>query len=493
MDSNPKLYELNTAIFLRRLSAKYGRKVTLGNVPSEEWQSLAHRGFNAVWLMGVWQRSVAGRNKALCHADLCQEYNRVLPGWTEKDIGGSPYAICGYNIDPSLGEAGDLARLKSDVNRHGLSLILDFIPNHFACDHAWTLQHPDWFVHAGKNDIQAHPDWFFPAGPGIYIAHGRDPYWGPWTDTAQVNFFSPAMRQAMIGELLRVAEVADGARCDVAMLSLNDVFTWVWADYIKHIPRPQTEFWTDAIGRVKKEHPGFLFIAEAYWGYERKLLELGFDFTYDKALYDRLRDSSARDIRAYLATDEAYHRRAVHFIENHDEGRAAAVFGNGRALAAAAVIATIPGMWLCHDGQLEGYHVHLPVQLTREPQEETACEVVQFYAKLLPACQSTALRYGDWQLLDVRRGGEGNDSSENILAWLWLKDGHESVVAINYSTETARGWVHLPSALSGMKDTALQDNLGGPGAAVVTRDGIGPGIYLELVPYEVRILSACPG
>ncbi len=493
MVTNPKLYEINTAIFLRRLSAKYGRRVTLGNVPFEEWQALARRGFNAVWLMGVWQRSAAGRSKALCHTGLCQEYDRVLPGWTEKDVGGSPYAICSYTIDPSLGEAGDLARLKSEVNRHGMALILDFIPNHFACDHAWTLQHPDWFVHAGKNELQAHPDWFFPAGPGIYIAHGRDPYWGPWTDTSQVNFFSPGMRQAMTGELLRVAEVADGVRCDVAMLGLNDVFAWVWGDYIKRIPRPQTEFWTDAIKRVKKEHPGFLFIAEAYWGYERKLQELGFDFTYDKALYDRLRDSPARDIRAYLATDEAYHHCAVHFIENHDEARAATAFGNGRALAAAAVVATIPGIWLCHDGQLEGCRTHLPVQLVREPQEEAVCEVVQFYEKLLPACQSSALRSGDWTLLDVGRGGEGKDNSGNILAWLRRKDTQASIIVINYAAEAAQVWVQLPSVPSSLKGTALQDSLGGPGATIVTRDGDGPGIYLELAPYEVRILSAISG
>ena len=185
---------------------------------------------------------------------------------------------------------------------------------------------PSSAIHPGEEaDARAHPDAFFSPDRGVYLAHGRDPNFPPWTDTAQLNFYSTDLRQALIKELLRIAEVADGVRCDMAMLALNDVFGGVWGK-LANYPKPDTEFWAEAITQVKQRRPDFLFLAEAYWGLEKQLQQLGFDFTYDKVFYDRLRFSNARDIREHLMTDGPYQQRSVHFIENHDEERAVTRF-----------------------------------------------------------------------------------------------------------------------------------------------------------------------
>ena len=343
MRLHPHLYEANALILLRRLSRKYGRKLTLSTVPEPEWQRLAQLGFDLLWLMGVWRRSPASRQIARSHPGLCQEYDNALPGWVEQDVVGSPYAVHSYTLDPALGQETDLPELKARLNRQGLGLVLDFVPNHLARDHPWTLSHSDRFVQGSEEDVRDYPEWFFPTDRDVHLAHGRDPYFPPWTDTVQVNFFSSDLREALVGELLSIAQVADGVRCDMAMLGLNSVFERAWGSVIWSYPRPGMEFWPDAIERVRQQHPAFLFLAEAYWGLEGELQEMGFDFTYDKALYDHLRYSSPSDIRRHLEIIGPSQRRWARFIENHDETRALAALGEDRSLAAAVVLGTIPG------------------------------------------------------------------------------------------------------------------------------------------------------
>ena len=102
---------------------------------------------------------------------------------------------------------------------------------------------------------------------------------------------------------------------------------------------------------------------------EYTLQQQGFDYCYDKRLYDRLAHEDAAAVRGHLQADLAYQARLLRFIENHDEPRAAPTFGP-RARAAAVVMSTIPGARLYHDGQLDGYRTHIPVFLTRGPVEE---------------------------------------------------------------------------------------------------------------------------
>jgi glycosidase len=487
------MFEINARVFVRRLSEKYGRPVTLGTVPDDEWKDIARRGFDLVWAMGVWQRSPVARLKALSDAGLRREYDRALPGWTDEDVMGSPYAVYGYTLDAGLGDKGDLAELKSSLNREGLGLVVDFVPNHLALDHPWTLSHPGRFVQGSESDARDHPDWFFSPGGRIHLAHGRDPNFPPWSDTVQVNFYSKDLRQAFVDELVRIAGVADGVRCDMAMLALNRVFGDVWGHVVHSSAPPEAEFWAEAIGQVKRQRPGFLFLAEAYWGLEDELRTLGFDFAYDKSLYDRLRSSPAGEVRGYLEGDGRDGGRTVRFIENHDEPRAAAAFGPERSRAAAVVLGTVPGLRLFHDGQFEGRRIRLPVQLAREPREDDVPGLSQFYDRLLAICGRQVFHEGEWSVVPAGPAWEGNGSHDSLLAWTWRTPAELKAVAVNYSPSQAQGRLWIPQMPEDAGSIRLTDELGD---TTWIRDGgdlRGQGLYVDLGPWQAHILDIAAG
>ena len=100
---HPHLYEINTWVWLEQLSAKHGRAIHLGDVPDAEWDAIAKRGFDVVWLMGVWKRSPESRRITLEDPANFQRYDRALPGWKLDDVIGSPYAVTAYVPDPRIG------------------------------------------------------------------------------------------------------------------------------------------------------------------------------------------------------------------------------------------------------------------------------------------------------------------------------------------------------------------------------------------------------
>ncbi len=488
MRKNPTLYEINTRIFMQRLSAKYGRPLTLVTVPREEWGTVVSKGFDFIWLMGVWQRSRASREEALNNDVLRQRYDIVLPGWSDGDIDGSPYAIAEYTLDSGLGAPGDVTRLKAQLNSLGVRLILDFVPNHLARDHRWTGTHPEWFVRGEQKDVCVHPERYFSPDGKIYLAHGRDPYFSSWADTVQLNFFSEESRQAMINELRYIAEVADGVRCDMAMLALNSVFQQVWGDVVKEKPLKE-EFWTEAIVQVKQEHPEFLFLAEAYWGRGPELQKLGFDFTYDKTLYDKLVSAASPEIGDYLKENDINLNRSVHFIENHDESRAAAVFGKEKSLAAAVIMATVPGMRLFHDGQLEGRKLHLPVQMVRAPEEVEDVAIKKFYRHLLEICQDSLFHDGEWIVLEPQEAWPGDEKYRNLLSWYWQQGEQVRLTVVNYSAEQAQCWLSLPFLAEREKDVIFHDLLSSISYPREIFELKNKGLYISLAPWQTHILE----
>lgn len=498
MRRHPHLYEANALIFLKRLSQKYNRPLTLGAIPDDEWRRLADMGFDLVWLMGVWQRSPGSCREALSVRELRQEYDYALPGWTEPDVTGSPYAVYSYTLDPALGEEDELKELKNRLNSHGIGLILDFVPNHFARDTPWTRTHPTRFVQGNAESARTHPGLFYapvslsnlsPDGRG-YFAHGKDPYFSPWSDTVQVDIFSQDMREAMTQELLKVAEVSDGVRCDMAMLALNEIFEKTWGLALAGQRKPQTEFWQEAIGRVRQRYPDFLFIAESYWGLERRLQELGFDFTYDKELYDVLVSAGAHEIKDRLLEDGDYQGRLVRFIENHDEARAVTAFGRDRSRAAAVIMATVPGLRFFHDGQLEGRRIRLPIQLGREPLEPIDQPVASFYQCLLAYCNGPVFHKGEWSPLATGRAWDGNQSYGNLLAWSWRHDSQLAVVAVNYSSGHAQGRIKIPGLPSSDGHIEFIDKLHGVRYVRDLSELRDPGLYVDLGPWNAHLLSS---
>ncbi|MBZ0166699.1 MAG: alpha-amylase, partial [Candidatus Omnitrophica bacterium] len=367
---SPYLYEINTMLFLTRRGKKPHEPLPLAKLEGDFFSGLRNNGFGYVWMMGMWERSAAARQEALDLPELQKEYARALGPWTADDVPGSPYAVHRYKPDPRFGKWKDLKRFKERLNGLGLRLILDFVPNHTAVEHPWVEERPECYVRVSRQQRDAlNPQHFHEISPGRYAAHGRDPHLEPWTDTLQLNYADPETREVLMQELERIALYCDGLRCDMAMLVVNRVFQQTWGHLIDQ-PLPPEEFWVEAIARIKGQYPDFVFIAESYWSMEWELQQMGFDYTYDKVLYDRLVSSTAEDVQGHLQADMEYQNRSLRFIENHDEPRVLSVMDEGQARAAAVVAMTVPGLKLVFDGQSDGLTVKLPVQLSRDPEEE---------------------------------------------------------------------------------------------------------------------------
>jgi hypothetical protein len=370
--NHPLIYEINTWTWLGELSRRAGIPLTLATVPDEEWNRPASFGFDAVWLMGVWQRSPEGIRISMTNDELLSEFGQALPDFEVRDNVGSPYCVRGYPVDAHLGGAEALAVARSKLGDQGLRLILDFVPNHVAPDHPWVNEHPEYFIQASKEDREHNPRSFTAIADRIY-ACGRDPYFPAWADVLQRNAFNEGLRASVVETLMDIAAQCDAVRCDMAMLMTNSVFGKTWG--ARAGPRPELDYWPLVIPVVKERYPGFQFIAEAYWDMEWELQQQGFDYCYDKRLYDRLEHDGPESVRLHLCADLIYQKKLVRFIENHDEPRAAAVFGPQKRRAAAVAAFTVPGAGLIHEGQMEGWRVRLPVSLARRPKEPMDLEL----------------------------------------------------------------------------------------------------------------------
>jgi len=433
--NSPVVYEVNTWVWLYELSRETGRRITLSNVPQTELEGLADYGYDALWLAGVWERSDGARALDRQRSNLRARFREVLPNYTPEDVIGSPYAISNYQVDAEFGGDEELATFRERLEKLDLRLILDFVPNHFAFDHSWTREQPQRLVRGDQNALARESHNYFDAGGGAIFAYGRDPGVAGWPDTVQLDYRLEETRQAMAEILLTVAEKCDGVRCDMAMLVMHDVFLRTWGG---HFDRPGTEFWPSAIELVKNRYPNFLMLAEVYWDLEYQLQQQGFDYTYDKRLYDKLLAYDATSIRAHLRSESTYQRRLARFVENHDEERALTAFGPERSRAAAAVALTLAGMRIIHDGQLEGRRVKLPVHLRRRPQELLEPGLEPFYRKLLEALRHPVFHNGHWQLLEPREAWHGNASHLNFVAYMWALEEEYRLLVVNLSNEQSQ-------------------------------------------------------
>ena len=488
----PFIYQINTWVWLSTLSRDYNWPITLENVPDKILDELASYGVDAIWLMGVWSRSAAAKTSALKYA---AQYKSALPDLIYDDIIGSAYAIGAYQVDENLGGRRGLAAFRQRLQQRGLRLVLDFVPNHVALDHAWVRIHPEYLVLGTPRDMEKTPGNFFSArdatGRTIVVAHGRDPYFPGWIDTAQINIFHSGARQALLATLLDIASQCDGVRCDMAMLLVNDVFAHTWQNYVG--APPAAEFWPEIIPPVRLHYPHFAFIAEVYWDMEARLLELGFDYTYDKRLYDRLVGRRAREVRDHLQAALNFQERQVRFIENHDEQRAAETLGPRASQPAAVLVCTLPGAVLLHDGQLSGRRVKLPVQIGRQPYEPPNEDLKHFYLKLLAETRAPIYQTGDWRLFPVEPVAKDNLTHDNLIAYGWRRGADYRLIIVNLTDRQSQALVNLETWPEvKQRSWALNDVLNGH---QYLRQGDlvgGKGLYVDLWPFGAHIFHLDP-
>jgi hypothetical protein len=483
------LYQLNTRVYLTELGRRLGRAATLDDVPDEDLERWASLGFDWLWLLSVWRTGDAGRRISRSRPEWRHEFEETLPDLAEEDIGGSGFAITGYCVHPALGGDEALARLRERLRERGLRLMLDFVPNHTALDHPWVEHHPEYYVAGSELDLAREPQnytWARRRRGGVLLAHGRDPYFDGWPDTLQLDYSNPATQEAMTEELLKIAAQCDGVRCDMAMLVLPEVFERTWG----RVCRP---FWPVATARVKEAAPGFRFMAEVYWDLEWTLQQQGFDWAYDKRLYDRLRQGPARPVRDHFRAGLDYQDRLARFLENHDEPRAAATFSPGAHRAAAVLTFLSPGLRFFHAGQLEGFRKRISPHLVRGPVEPVDEDLAAFYDRLLAALRRPVVRDGTWRLLECVPAWEGNGSWDGFVAFAWQGPGGERlVVAVNQAPERGQCFVRLPFEDLFGRSWRLTDEIG---SAVHDRDGDdlqARGLFLDEPAWQASVYSLEP-
>jgi hypothetical protein len=482
----PSLYQINTRVWMTDLSLKLGRPATLDDIPDAELEKLADSGFDWVWFLSVWQTGKEGQRISRHNPEWRKEFQETLPDLDEEDIAGSGFAITRYAVSEQLGGDAALSRLRKRLRDRGLKLMLDFVPNHTAMDHEWVYDHTEFYIRGGQLNLENEPQNYTrirrEAGD-VILAHGRDPFFPGWPDTLQLNYGNPNLQEAMIGELIKIAGQCDGVRCDMAMLVLPDVFERTWGIRCRL-------FWPEAIRRVREAHPTFCFMAEVYWDLEWTLLQQGFDYTYDKRLYDRLKEGHAKSVREHFFAGLDYQGKMARFLENHDEPRAVATFPAGMHEAAAILTFLSPGLRFFHQGQFQGRKKRISPHLVRAPQESLNEVLERFYTKLLGIVCQPIFRSGNWQLLHCTQAWEGNQSHDSFVCFLWEGSSEDKIlVFVNYAGHFSQGYVQLAFDSLEHYQWCLHDLLSEceytyPGGELKAK-----GIYFDEAPWKTYVFS----
>jgi glycosidase len=493
---NPSLYQIDTRVWLGELGRQAHQPLTFECVGDDDLDRFAALGFDWLWPMGVWQTGLAGRGVSRTHPEWRKEFEATLPDLTEDDITGSPYAVQAYTVHSDFGGADALDRFRQRLRRRGMKLLLDFVPNHTALDHPWVWQHPEYYVPGDDGDLAREPQNYVRVetrhGPQV-LAHGRDPYFPGWPDTLQLNYRCAALRRAMVDQLASVAEKCDGVRFDMAMLLLPDVIGRTWGERSRPAdgsPPVDIPFWPEAIGEIRERFPDFLFMAEVYWDLEWVLQQQGFNYTYDKRLYDRLLSRSAESLRGHLQADLDFQRKSVRFLENHDERRAADAFPPDVHRAAAVIAFLVPGMRFFHEGQFKGRRKHVSIHLGRWPTEPVDKALEEFYMSLVEVVQEPLTRDGNWRMLDARSARDGDPTGKQPIAFLW--EGREQqrlLVVVNYGPSAAQAVVSLPVADLSGGQWLLRDRLGPARYERAGSELVGRGLYLDLPAWGYHVFE----
>ncbi|CEM12471.1 unnamed protein product [Vitrella brassicaformis CCMP3155] len=442
LPKHPTLFQVSARIITFELGHVLKRKATLEDIPDEYLDRISALGFDIFYLLGVWSTGQRSLEEARKHM------KKISPQTPQDHVCSSPFSVTGYDVHSDFGGNEALKTLRMRLGKRGMRLLVDFIPNHIAHDHPWVQDSPHFIFPGNDHLLHTQPQNFFKGHHGKIFAHGKDPYFDGWQDTCQLNYAEEALRRQQTEVLEKISTMADGVRCDMAMLVTTDIFRKTWGGLYHQATGRDLghfeEFWPKAIKSVKSKNPEFIFMAEVYWDMEFHLQKQGFDYCYDKRLFDRLKLREGNEARMHLHADLGYQSKLVRFLENHDEDRSADTFKHINEHRAAAVACfTSPGCRFFYDGQLEGRKFHLEMQRVVRPPEAPNPEASGLYMSILDILRRPAIRNGDWIKAEVYAGGEGNDSWHNVIAHFWapplpLKAVPETTATTELTDESGR-------------------------------------------------------
>ncbi|MCG6141435.1 alpha-amylase [Leptospira mtsangambouensis] len=364
-----------------------------------------------IWLMGVWKNSPKSQSIARSMPELQQGFQEAKHPLLPEDIYGSPYSIYSYTPDPLVSSNGNLTHVYELIHQWNKKLILDFVPNHMAIDSPLIESDPNLFLTASES-VSTQNSFLHPNG-NRYV-HGRDPYFDGWTDTIQWDFSNHSVEDKHIRILKEIAKQCDGVRCDMAMLLLPDVFERTHG-------KKSVYDWNRVIKTIKQDFPNFKFYAEAYWGMENRLIDLGFDAAYDKSIYDALKANHFPFVSESLKENEK--RTKIRFLENHDEERAKLTFGDNSESYFCLLLAS-ECILLFHEGQNLGLTKKIPIQMIKTDSENVNPITEEFYKRAL---KITAKRnsssisfqpnYKEWNGLPIFTKAIQTENQTELILW----------------------------------------------------------------------------
>jgi glycosidase len=520
---NTVLIAKSTYVWLAQLSKQYGRHIAkLDQIPDEELATLARRGLNSLWLIGVWERSRASKTiKQLCG---------------NSDAVASAYSLFDYRIAEDLGGEAAYINLRDRAYRHGLRLASDMVPNHMGIDSPWVIEHPEWFIgrqetpypaysfngpdlsHDGRVEIKIEDHYFEQSDAAVvfrrrdrasgetrYIYHGNDGTSFPWNDTAQLDYLNAAVREQVIQTILHVARLFPVIRFDAAMTLAKRHFHRLWfpgpgssgaipsraeygmsqAEFDRHMPH---EFWREVVDRVAAEVPGTLLLAEAFWLMEGYFVRtLGMHRVYNSAFMVMLRDEDNAKYRSVIKNtlefDPDIMKRYVNFMSNPDERTAIDQFGKGdKCFGVAALMATLPGLPMFGHGQIEGFTEKYGMEYYRPRYDETPDPwlVERHEREIAPLLRRRWLFAESSNFLLYDLFHDNGTVDENVFAYSNRSGSERALVVYNNRYGSTHGTLDFSAAYADkgaaqLRQQRLREGLGlgdGPGLVLAWRDSL---------------------
>ncbi len=479
----------STYVWLDQLARDFRRPVhRLDEIPEEALDRLASFGINALWLIGLWERSHASqRIKQLCG---------------NPEAAASAYSLHDYSIAADLGGEEAWRVLADRAMARGIRLASDMVPNHMGLDSRWVIEHPEWFLQLPESPYPSYrftgpdlsrdsraalhlEDHYFDrtdaavvfrrtdrdSGEQRFLYHGNDGTSFPWNDTAQLNYLDPGVREQVIQTILAVARRFPIIRFDAAMTLAKKHVQRLW------FPEPGSgegipsraghgmtkerfdelmpqEFWREVVDRVAREAPGTLLLAEAFWMMEGYFVRtLGMHRVYNSAFMNMLRDEENANYRTVikntLAFDPEVLQRYVNFLNNPDEKSSVEQFGRGeKYFGVCTLMATLPGLPMFGHGQLEGFEEKYGMEFRRAQQVEPIDQglLEEHWRRISPLLHRRALFAGaaDFLLYDCfHANGQVN---EDVYAYSNHASGEAALVLFHNRYADAHGSIRWSAA-----------------------------------------------
>ncbi|MDR1240187.1 MAG: alpha-amylase [Treponema sp.] len=493
----------STLVWLFQLSQKHGREITrLDQIPDEELDELARRGFTGLWLIGLWERSNA---------------SRTIKQWTgNPEAAASAYSLYDYDIAGELGGWGALADLRERCFRRGIRLGSDMVPNHTGIDSRWIMEHPERFLQlsyppfpgynytcgnlSGRDDVsvQIEEHYFTRTDAAVvfkridnrtgevrYIYHGNDGTSMPWNDTAQIDFLNPEAREAVIQTIVGVCKQFSIVRFDAAMTLAKRHIQRLWYpepgrggdiasraehglsndEFNRRIPH---EFWREVVDRCAAEAPNTLLLAEAFWMMEGYFVRtLGMHRVYNSAFMNMLKNEDNAKYRATIKNtlefDPEILKRFVNFMNNPDEETAVAQFGKGdKYFGVCTLLVTMPGLPMFGHGQIEGFEEKYGMEYRRSYRDEKPDQylVERHEREIFPLVKRRALFSGSaaFRLYDLFTAD--GSVNEHVFAYSNRHWDDRALIFYNNSYSETSGWIHRSSPAIPQEDGGYrQDTL----------------------------------